>query len=1049
MKIKINHANQYIQEGNYDLALQIYKEIKDKDPLYPKIDFFIEFCTKKINTKLNYDPKLDVENINITNHNVQFENLSLSKKDNLNIFTDKKWVAVITLWKRKEYFAEQLKAIHDQSIPPIGVIVILNDKSITSEYVKSIDQGIQVIDSDINSLYTRWFAGYLSDAEYVNVFDDDVIPGSDWIMNALRVCDQYNALVGSAGRIYNKNGHKDFFELVTPNSETTKNKFVNCSHSDVYCDWICNSYFFKTEWISSILKDLRYKHTQKTFDDIQLSVSLQMYAGVNCIVPYQPIEHKNLWGSLKSEYGNDDHAIWKTNQDDHFKGRKKYIEELIFKGYKNIRDREELHRLILIIPYIDYELLVKCLMTLKAQTYRNYIAVIVDDSQFRQVKSLDLARLHIPNLVYVKTNEPVFGLAARIIAEQVVKPRLSDVIVHLDGDDMLSDPEGLKIIADAYAKEDVLLTYGGGFSYYPKEFKSFWDFNKMKTSKKWGFSDQSNIDEYEYDKVNQSDIYNDDWRSVPWGAFHLRTFKFIQWLKSSKDHLKIDGDFLRIATDAAIFLPVLNNTSFKNIKWIDKYIYNYRNGENSIHFSDRFTAEYRAGVKKHLTHAKIGKETPEKLLENIFGRSKYIVSNSLYKEVKVNEDLTKLSGKNYDDSKTILGVSSVITKNYLADGLTAVLSSAHYSGVNCRKYLYVSDLAKAEEVKFKKLLKNYGITILTINNVILKNYSNELANKYGDNTDEFRWAMKSVILMEMIERGCSSAIFVDPDLFTTANISDVVKNVDAYKASVFPHFRDPDDDYLRKVLYRDGFFNGGLIGINKAGYDIAKAIYVRCMNEMCKDPDRNRWDDQKYFDLIVLENEGVIVNQDRGIDYNPWNYEPVDGLLSPNIRSFFLSSGFFVRNWHVSTNMIKQSIDKHERHYSHLIVCYIYLCTLFLHILILLFLTRKNKILHNFGLIGRCESIRRNLQSIVWSNEITVYFSQCLSLVMKDVETFDDSIFKQYVIKILSTGVFKASTPWLQEALVSNGIFSSEELNDIAVDEFNAVEIYRDSGLRC
>jgi hypothetical protein len=91
------------------------------------------------------------------------------------------WTALITLYKRSEYLEVQLCAIANQSVPPQKIIIIQNERhfEISPDLLRQYK--VELIMSEVNSLYSRWIIGYLFDSEYVCAFDDDVIPGSQWI----------------------------------------------------------------------------------------------------------------------------------------------------------------------------------------------------------------------------------------------------------------------------------------------------------------------------------------------------------------------------------------------------------------------------------------------------------------------------------------------------------------------------------------------------------------------------------------------------------------------------------------------------------------------------------------------------------------------------------------------------------------------------------------------------------------------------------------------------------------------------------------------------
>jgi hypothetical protein len=849
------------------------------------------------------------------------------------------WSAIVTMWKRKEYLAEQLAAIRSQSIPPEEIIIILNEGHILESEIREIGgSDIKVIRSDINSLYSRWAIAYIALGEFVSVFDDDVIPGEYWIENAIRTCLSYNALVGPAGRIFNKNGIHGFYELVVPNGVSEKNRVRDCSFSDVFCDWVCNSYLFKREWAGFALADKRYKDHQKTFDDIQLATSLFMTAGINCMVPMQPLGEIGYHGSLKREYGNDKYAIWLTNSDQHFSNRKSYIEWLVDRGYVCVKERPNLHRIHLIIPFADRRYLERCLISVKGQIYENYTCTLIDDccDGRDQVNLLIELGLDLTRFRYLKTKKNLFSLRTRELGTDSLDAALSDVIVHLDGDDWLCHSQVLNTINESYSNQDIHASYGNGVSFFPKATKNpFWNFYELYMSKKWGYAEKLNENDLvePYRRLSPDDI-KDGWKSIPWGAFHMRTFKHHLWRSLDRTHFKINEEYLRSSTDAAIFLPMLAAAGLDRIEFISDCIYGYMNSDNTIHAKNFIEEPERLKIKSAIRSASLKLDT---VLRNKILRvneKSYELQSGEAQILRLSnprDNVTSSSG--IEASKLVVfgsgAVVSIITPNYLPDGLIAVKSFQVNVSGNVHSYLFVSIRDKSVISQLESIAILLGFKLLHPDNLVnVKQEANKLEAKYGLGADEYRWAMKSLVIIELIKRGYDFAVFQDPDMYTVAPIDDIIKQLLVSGVMVFPHFRNPKDDYLRKVLYRDGFFNGGMIGATLGGLNLVWQFYDRCLNEMKKEPERDRWDDQKYLDLWVLESNIARVNLDKGIDYNPWNYDPIEGMVAPSQRSYLLKSGYFIRNWHVSTNMIKQTIEGHLRHIVYKPIVAIYMHTL-------------------------------------------------------------------------------------------------------------------------
>lgn len=308
---------------------------------------------KALNENIQTSSKYFEESINIYNQNSntefliknrienEFKLLGLNSKDKPDqLFPDdfevgkETWTSIICMWKRTDYIERQLENVRAQKIPPIEIIIVINESHIDVEWIKKIaGPEVKIIKSEINSLYLRWSISYIARGDYICVFDDDTIPDKAWVENAIRASKQYNAIVGPSGRIYDDQGKHGFFKYVGPDEKKNDHLYVSAADSDIVCDWICNSYLFKRKWVSFALADVRYLNSEKTYDDIQLCFSLRKYGGIKCVVPMQK-KHNGTLGSTNPSYNSDEYAMWKNDINDHFLKRKKYVEDLI----KKIRD---------------------------------------------------------------------------------------------------------------------------------------------------------------------------------------------------------------------------------------------------------------------------------------------------------------------------------------------------------------------------------------------------------------------------------------------------------------------------------------------------------------------------------------------------------------------------------------------------------------------------------------------------------------------------------------------------------------------------------------
>jgi glycosyltransferase involved in cell wall biosynthesis len=903
------------------------------------------------------------------------------------------WSAIITMWKRVDYLAEQLAAIRKQSIAPLEIIIILNENHISESKVRAIaGPDARVIRSDINSLYARWALAYVAQGNYVSVFDDDAIPGELWIANAMRACDRYHALVGPSGRIHNSNGHQGYFKSVVPQCDPADDKLIDCGETDVYCDWVCNAYFFKREWVGYALGDVRYLDSSKTFDDIQLATSLWLHGGIRCVTPMQPAHDTRLHGHLKPKYGNDAHAVWKTNQDQHFSARKSYIESLVVQGYVPAQQRENLFRLHLIVPFGERSYLERCLLSVKGQDYRNFTCTLVDDCHDGG-DSLDLLRrlqLDGTRFRYIKTSKKAYPLRAREMATDMLQANPADVVIHLDGDDWLPYPDVLSRLNRIYRNGGVLATYGNALCVRDLENRDFRGYTDYAMSRRWNAAQKEpQATVFPFRRIEAVETAN-GWGDAPWCGLHLRSFQYAKWLGLSRKTFRDDqGRYLRVATDAAILVPLLDACRYDTVTFVPDLSYVYQNAGNTIHAKNEVTVQEKNKALAVIANARNAPDL-ERVRKALLGeRTQAIPADA----VMLHDGFDAEPGMGADDGREqaagATSIVTIITPDYLPDAMLCLVSYQRNLRLPCHAHVFIATEDKAEMEACAKLLEGSGLNVLFPADLHFTSArSRALAGKYKIKSDEYRWAMKSVVLLELLQRGAPLALFLDPDVYTVSDITDVHQRMIRSPVSVFPHFRDPDHEYLRSVLYKDGFFNGGVLAATPEGTPHLTRLYNRCLHEMVKNPARSRWDDQKYFDLFAIEVQGLYVNHDRGIDYNYWNYEPIEDIVGPSQRSCLLKSGYFVRHWHISTVLVKNSIELTEPKFAvYRPVVAMYLLSLLYAISLLVAAARwKGAGLEQdeIGLLNRYRGIEDKLKKL--SGSIPVHEPARLHAVARQVE---------------------------------------------------------------
>lgn len=833
---------------------------------------------------------------------------------------------IVTLWKRKNYLTEQYMAFMRQSHKPEEIIYIINGNHISADYVRTATgPTVKIIQSGINSLYTRFALSYIAQGQYVAIVDDDIIPGEYWFANAMRASREYGALVVGSGRIYNPEGIQGFYTYVIPTEEPTSPKLLSCAESDIFCDWGCNSYFFKRDWVSSAIGYDRYAEATKTYDDIQIAISLFRKASVPCVCPMQPLWDNRFHASLKLDYGNDCRAIW-LHSAGHFPLRKAFLEEQIATGYVPVCERDDLYKFHIIVPFIEHSMLERCLLSIKAQIYNNYTCSLISDCD-DEVYVMDLIeKLNLDRLQFrfIQSKRRLWPLRTRELATDMLAANLSDVIVHLDGDDWFAHPHVLWQLNRIYRKGDALITYGNAVSVRDPWGRDFKSYDNLPMSRAWDITQlEPNAPWLPYGRLRKEDV-SEGWGSAPCSAMHTRSFIFSRWLLLNRKSFRYaNDDYIRRGTDTAIMIPMLDFTDFEAIKFSPDISYVYQNGDNtSVAKKDIDFVEITA-MRKAIASA--SKETAKanlaaalvipSLQGNIPPDAEIKYDNMLGNAPKNDKTPYSQTVASCVNKKT--AIVTIITPDYLTEGLLCLASYQRNLQPTCTPFIYVTACRHLRQDVIRKIFEVSGFKPIFNSDLrYTRDKTEKLEQKYGINSDNFRWAMKSVILQELLQEGFEAALYMDSDIYTVSDISDIHRQICSHSISLFPHFRNPDREDTRAALYGDGMFNGGMLGATSCGMSSLEKLYLRCLGEMVKDRARNRYDDQKYLELMLLETDNCYVNKDHGINYNNWNRDDVVGLVSPSQRSYLLKNGQMARIWHMTSSILTDSIDKKDFIYA-------------------------------------------------------------------------------------------------------------------------------------
>lgn len=152
-----------------------------------------------------------------------------------------------------------------------------------------------------------------------------------------------------------------------------------------------------------------------------------------------------------------------------------------------------------------------------------------------------------------------------------------------------------------------------------------------------------------------------------------------------------------------------------------------------------------------------------------------------------------------------------------------------------------------------------------------------LAQKYGIESDEFRWSAKSVWMSWILRKENPAAlIYFDPDIFVVDNVDFLFDYLETNSFLLTPHWR-VSLPHKNMAEYSDymtsGLYNGGFIGANSNSNSIEILDWWKhaCFDHCVKDPSNGFFVDQSHLNLVPILFEGVKIIKHKGCNVAGWN----------------------------------------------------------------------------------------------------------------------------------------------------------------------------------
>lgn len=178
-------------------------------------------------------------------------------------------------------------------------------------------------------VWARFSYALNATTKYVCVIDDDTIPGSRWIENCIETMKTHRGLLGCRGVRMSCSDFKNY--------PSCKYEGIHRNDKVEQVDIMGHSWFFEKDWLRYYWLEAPNVLPKHGGEDMHFSYAIQKNLNLNTYVPPQPMDNREMWGSLNpSEYGEDMVATSRTGSG-HIQANS-YWNFILNQGYRLVKD---------------------------------------------------------------------------------------------------------------------------------------------------------------------------------------------------------------------------------------------------------------------------------------------------------------------------------------------------------------------------------------------------------------------------------------------------------------------------------------------------------------------------------------------------------------------------------------------------------------------------------------------------------------------------------------------------------------------------------------
>ena len=226
-----------------------------------------------------------------------------------------------------------------------------------------------------------------------------------------------------------------------------------------------------------------------------------------------------------------------------------------------------MNKFVFLITCFNEELgIIKTLKTIYSQSYENWRIIIRNDmSTDNTVNSINnFINNHeeISHKITLINNERKYGEVENTL-DSLNKINDDEIVCRIDAGDWLVDNDVLHLLNNVYKENP--------------------DLDVLWTSHRWGFTPKN---------ISGPMPLGCDVYKHPWVSSHMKTFRRSAFYDIPDSNFRDnEGDYIMIACDQAIFLPLLHKTNLRERKYghfpLTAYHYNIKTDDPSIYQTER------------------------------------------------------------------------------------------------------------------------------------------------------------------------------------------------------------------------------------------------------------------------------------------------------------------------------------------------------------------------------------------------------------------------------------------------------------------------------